>query len=116
VDLPRERIPVRTSLVWLAFPLLYLVYSLVRGPIVEWYPYPFLDPRSAGYGTVAVMSVLIAVAAFAFAVVAALSTKLQNSVPHPALISPPETAGEPRITARGRHAGDDAGLEGQQGR
>ncbi|HJW01215.1 MAG TPA: hypothetical protein VJ617_19165 [Arthrobacter sp.] len=30
------------------------------------------------------MSVLIALAAFAFAVVAAWSTKLQNTVPHPA--------------------------------
>lgn len=115
VDLPRVRIPVRTSLVWLAFPLLYLVYSLVRGPIVDWYPYPFLDPRTAGYGTVAVMSVLIAVAAFAFAVVAALSTKLQSSVPHTARTSSAEGAGEPR-TARGRHAGDEPGLEGQQGR
>ena len=32
------------------------------------------------------MSVLIAVAAFGFAVVAALSTKLQNTVPHPATV------------------------------
>jgi len=84
VDLPRTRIPVRTSLVWLSFPMLYLAYSLVRGPIVDWYPYPFLDPRAAGYGTVAVMSVLIALGAFAFAVVAALSTRLQNRVPHAA--------------------------------
>ena len=84
VDLPRTRIPVRTSLLWLAFPLLYLAYSLIRGPIVDWYPYPFLDPRSSGYGGVAVMSVLIALAAFAFAIVAALSTKLQNTLPHPA--------------------------------
>jgi len=86
VDLPRTRISIRTSLLWLAFPLLYLVYSLIRGPIVNWYPYPFLDPRAAGYGTVAVMSVLIAVAAFGFAVVAALSTKLQDRVPHPATV------------------------------
>lgn len=84
VDLPKTRIPIKTSLLWLAFPLLYLVYSLVRGPIVDWYPYPFLDPRASGYGTVAIMSVLIAVAAFALATVAALSTKLQNTVPHPA--------------------------------
>lgn len=83
VDLPRTRISIRTSLLWLSFPLLYLVYSLIRGPIVDWYPYPFLDPRSTGYGTVAVMCVLIAVGAFAFAVVAALSTRLQNRVPQP---------------------------------
>jgi hypothetical protein len=84
VDLPKTRIPIETSLLWLAFPLLYLVYSLVRGPIVGWYPYPFLDPRAGGYGTVAVMSVAIAVAAFALATVAALSTKLQNKVLRPA--------------------------------
>ncbi|MEC5179728.1 Pr6Pr family membrane protein [Arthrobacter sp. CG_A4] len=42
VDLPRIRVSLRESLIWLAFPLLYLVYSLLRGPIVGWYPHPFL--------------------------------------------------------------------------
>jgi hypothetical protein len=86
VDLPGKRISIRTSVLWLVFPLLYLVYSLIRGPIVNWYPYPFLDPRSSGYGTVAVMSVLIAAAAFAFAIIAALSTKLQKTDPHAATV------------------------------
>lgn len=83
VDLPKNRVSLRESLIWLAFPLLYLVYSLLRGPLVDWYPYPFLDPRIEGYGNVAVMSVLIAVMAFVLAVVIAMSTKLQNTVPHP---------------------------------
>lgn len=85
VDLPTTRIPLRTSMVWLAFPLLYLVYSLIRGPIVGWYPYPFLDPRNGGYGNVAVMSLAIAIGAFVFAAIAALSTRLRIS---------PVTAGE----------------------
>lgn len=84
VDLPKTRISLRTSLIWLIFPLLYLVYSLIRGPIVDWYPYPFIDPRVGGYGTVIIMSLAIAVGAFAFAAVAALSTRLQNLVPQPA--------------------------------
>ena len=84
VDLPRTRISLKESLIWLAFPLAYLVYSLIRGPIADWYPYPFLDPRISGYGQVAVMSLVIAVLAFALAVIIALSTKLQNNVPHPA--------------------------------
>jgi len=46
---------------WLAFPAAYLVYSLVRGPIVDWYPYPFLDPRRHGYGSVALGSLFVAV-------------------------------------------------------
>jgi hypothetical protein len=51
----------RTSATWLAFPLAYLAYSLVRGPIADWYPYPFMDPALHGYLGVAVTSVVIAV-------------------------------------------------------
>jgi hypothetical protein len=51
---------------WLVFPLVYLVYSLIRGPIVGWYPYPFLDPRSKGYAHVAVMSLVVTVAFLVF--------------------------------------------------
>lgn len=47
---------------WLAFPLAYLAYTLVRGPFADWYPYPFVDPRqSGGYGRVAVMCAGVAV-------------------------------------------------------
>jgi hypothetical protein len=38
---------------WLAFPLAYMVYSLIRGGIVDWYPYPFFDHRSIGWDGVA---------------------------------------------------------------
>ena len=47
---------------WMLFPLVYLVYSLIRGLIVGWYPYPFLDPGSPdGYVRVVVYSVGLAV-------------------------------------------------------
>ncbi|PWV75803.1 hypothetical protein SAMN05421630_10719 [Prauserella marina] len=62
LDPPREHISVRQALRWLAFPAAYLVITLVRGPIIHWYPYPFLDPGEEGYGTVAIMSALIATA------------------------------------------------------
>jgi len=54
--------PIRWAkgLPWLAFPLVYLVYSLIRGPFAHWYPYDFLDPRlPGGYDHVAVWSVII---------------------------------------------------------
>ncbi|MFJ8963921.1 Pr6Pr family membrane protein [Lentzea sp. NPDC102401] len=47
--------------IWLSFPLAYLVYTLVRGPIVGWYPYPFMDPRQNGYGEVLLTCVFVAV-------------------------------------------------------
>ncbi|WP_146240048.1 Pr6Pr family membrane protein [Prauserella flavalba] len=60
-DPPRRRIALRKALWWLVFPLAYLAFTLVRGPALHWYPYPFLDPDENGYGTVAVLSLVIAV-------------------------------------------------------
>jgi len=53
IKLPRVPLAFRRALLWLAFPLAYLPYTLVRGPIVDWYPYPFLDPDEHGYAHVA---------------------------------------------------------------
>jgi len=56
---PSRRIEFKKALWWLVFPLAYLAYSLVRGPIANWYPYPFLNPANGGYGQIAVTSALI---------------------------------------------------------
>jgi hypothetical protein len=59
---PWSRASYRAALAWLAFPLVYLAYSLSRGAVVDWYPYPFLDPRHpGGYGRVAAFAVVLAV-------------------------------------------------------
>lgn len=49
---------------WLAIPLAYLAYSLIRGPLAgDWYPYPFVDPtRSGGYARVAFVGAGLAAA------------------------------------------------------
>lgn len=60
---PRKPIAFRRALVWLVFPIVYLGYSLVRGYFADWYPYPFLDPTDDGYGSVAIMSIAIALMA-----------------------------------------------------
>jgi hypothetical protein len=33
---------------WLVFPLLFFAYTLIRGAIVGWYPYPFFNPAHVG--------------------------------------------------------------------
>jgi hypothetical protein len=53
IDPPPRRIPFRTSLIWLTYPLLYAAYTTIRGAITGWYPYPFLDPANGGYASVA---------------------------------------------------------------
>jgi hypothetical protein len=61
VDPPRERITFRRSLRWLVFPIVWVVFTMIRGAIDGRYPYPFLDPENGGYGTVAVYMVAITV-------------------------------------------------------
>ncbi|WP_436494849.1 Pr6Pr family membrane protein [Actinokineospora sp. HUAS TT18] len=57
---PRGLIDNRVIALAALFPLLYLGFTLVRGPIVDFYPYPFLDVSEHGYGKVAFNSVLVA--------------------------------------------------------
>ncbi len=62
LDPPRRRLPRSVLGRWLAFPAAYLAYSLIRGSVVDWYPYPFLNPDEAGgYGGVAAYSVGVVV-------------------------------------------------------
>jgi hypothetical protein len=45
---------------WAALvPLAWLGFTLIRGPIVDWYPYPFLDVRDHGYPRVLVSCALV---------------------------------------------------------
>lgn len=56
---------------WLVFPALYAVYSLLRGSLADWYPYPFLDAGKLRYETVAINAALVVTlfAGLAFALV-----------------------------------------------
>lgn len=78
--------PGRRRLAWAAafgaaiFPIVWIIYTLLRAPMITnpttgapyWYPYPFLDPNSGGWGSVVVYIIVIALAiiALAFGVVA----------------------------------------------
>lgn len=66
------RSPIAARELWkvLVFPIVWVIYTLVRGPLVAdtvygndfWYPYPFLNPNTSanGYLSVAFYVVLIA--------------------------------------------------------
>jgi hypothetical protein len=58
----RGRFRVRYPLYWLAYPLAYLAFALVRGAIEHRYPYPFLDVNQLGYRGVTVSALFFAVA------------------------------------------------------
>jgi hypothetical protein len=55
---PRMRLARNALWLWLLYPAIYLAVTLIRGPMVDWYPYPFLDPRGeGGFPSVAAYSV-----------------------------------------------------------
>ena len=54
IDRPKTKIKFKTGLLWASIPLLYVGYSLVRGSVTGWYPYPFLNPDLKGFGVVGV--------------------------------------------------------------
>lgn len=62
IDPPSSRLPLNKTMWWLVFPITYVAYSLIRGAIINWYPYPFFNPaKVGGYGGVAAYSVGIAI-------------------------------------------------------
>jgi hypothetical protein len=53
------RLSVRHALGWLVFPALWTAYTLIRGSVTSWYPYPFIDPGVHSAGRVALNCVVI---------------------------------------------------------
>lgn len=46
-----------TSVKWLIFPLIYFIYVLARGALIDAYPYFFVNAHKYGYGMVAMYAV-----------------------------------------------------------
>ena len=67
----RIALSARTILPVLVFPIVWVVYTLVRGPFVVdqvygntfWYPYPFLNPATSAGGYLSVLIAVVVIAA-----------------------------------------------------
>lgn len=59
IDIPKLHVTFKQALVWILFPIAYVMFSLIRGHYVDWYPYPFLNPSEHGYTGVAITSVIL---------------------------------------------------------
>jgi hypothetical protein len=76
---PQKRLSFRWSLLWLAYPVLYLVYSLVRGAFVDWYPYPFINPVTSGWPNLIGIGFTIALGSLLLTWLLVLRTTLRHS-------------------------------------
>jgi len=80
--MPGKRV-LRWNRVWpiAAFPACWLAYTMIRGSIVGWYPYTFLDPQQpGGYASVTGYVMLIASFILAVAVAAVAVSRVQPSL------------------------------------
>ncbi len=59
---PPVKLRLKRSLLWLAGPILYVLYTLIRGSVTGWYPYPFLNIERTGVMPFLVTIVLLAIA------------------------------------------------------
>jgi hypothetical protein len=77
IDPPTRRLTFRQSLLWVTYPLIWVAFTLLRGRIDNWYPYPFLNPANGGYGSVAfyVLTILVG-----FFVISAITVALGNAM------------------------------------
>lgn len=57
---PRRIVSARVAWLSLIFPACWLSFTLIRGAIIHWYPYPFIDVTQLGYGRAAVNCVWVA--------------------------------------------------------
>jgi hypothetical protein len=89
---PRGLTSARIAKLSLLFPLAWLAFTLIRGAVIHWYPYPFIDVTSIGYGKALlncfwVTLLLLGLAAGASALDSRLSRR------------PPELASAPQLTS-----------------
>ncbi|KJL31072.1 Pr6Pr family membrane protein [Microbacterium oxydans] len=87
-----RRVPWRVIPAALAYPLLWGAFTMVRGPIIGWYPYYFLDPRQVSGPVEFLTSSGIALATFAVVATALVGI---SRMPEPKRMRHPQRAPEP---------------------
>jgi len=67
---PRDTVDRRVIALSIGYPVTWLIGTLIRGAVVNYYPYPFLDATTHGYLKVAINCVVVAVLFLGLALVA----------------------------------------------
>lgn len=95
---PRPRIDLPTVLCSLLYPVTWIIYTLIRGAIWSWYPYPFLDVPSHGYGRVALNGLAVTVVLAVVAGLYAFGDRRLPAAPRSGAATRPDSVRQP--TAR----------------
>lgn len=79
---PRRLTSTRVALLTVLFPVVWFAFTLIRGAVIDWYPYTFIDVNTLGYFKIALNAVWIALLVFGIAAGAtALDRRLDRDRP-----------------------------------
>ena len=62
IFVPKDTLKWKDGLNWLIYPLVYLIYILIRGAISGLYPYSFIDANKLSYQQIAINSIFLMLA------------------------------------------------------
>ncbi|HEX3436452.1 MAG TPA: Pr6Pr family membrane protein [Pseudacidobacterium sp.] len=71
----------RNASQWLLYPLAYLIYTLLRGAMVGYYPYPFVDVLALGYARVLVNAAGLTVVFWGLGLIVVAASRVMVSAP-----------------------------------
>lgn len=82
---PRSNLSILAPITWCLYPLSYLIYVLVRGELLESYPYYFIDVTKIGYEKVLLNSfgLLVAFIILGFVVLGVTTLRNRLYAPNP---------------------------------
>ncbi|MDA8356688.1 MAG: Pr6Pr family membrane protein [Actinomycetota bacterium] len=89
---PRRRVSTRIALLSLVFPVAWLAFTLVRGSIVPFYPYPFVDVTVLGYAKTVLNCLWVALL---FVAIAGAYTGFDRALARHAPLGPQGIGGPP---------------------
>ena len=75
---PKTPLSWTDPLLWCLYPAAYFAYALARGPLVNSYPYPFIDVTTLGYGQTLLNALAMMVAFYLLSLMLVAATKLRN--------------------------------------
>jgi hypothetical protein len=82
---PRGRTSARIAWLSLLFPVCWLIFTLIRGAVIAWYPYPFIDVTHLGYAKAALNCVWVSLLLLGLA---AAAVAVDRRLPGPAVLAP----------------------------
>jgi hypothetical protein len=101
-------VPWRVIPVTLAYPVIWGIATMIRGPLIGWYPYYFLDPRQVSGPEEFLVSSGVALGAFAV-VATALVLISRMPLPRRLRVDADDTAEPPSPEAEAVRVGERVG-------